>query len=75
LDVAYRQFGGQFFWHNEYDQPILVVGEPEKHIGLVTWSKVHGRIAGDAGDNIPFFYTGFSDRVASSAPGTRAIYV
>ncbi len=75
LDVAYREFGGQFFWHDEYDQPILVVGEPEKHIALVTWGKVHGRIAGDAGDNIPFFYGGFSDRVAGSEPGTRAVYV
>lgn len=75
LDVAYRQFGGQFFWHGEYDQPILVVGEPEKHIALVTWGKVHGRIAGDSGDNIPFFYAGFSDCVASSKPGTRAVYV
>lgn len=75
LDVAYRQFGGQFFWHDEYDQPILIVGEPESHIALVTWSKVHGRIAGDAGHNIPFFYAGFSDRVASSKPGTRATYV
>ncbi|MBB3804749.1 hypothetical protein FHT03_000247 [Xanthomonas arboricola] len=75
LDVAYRQFGGQFFWHDEYDQPILVVGEPEKHIALVTWGKVHGRIAGDAGDNIPFFYAGFSDRVANSKSGTREVYV
>lgn len=74
LDVAYRQFGGQFFWHGEYDQPILVVGDSERQIALVTWGKVHGRISGDASDNIPFFYAGFSDCVASSKPGTRVVY-
>ncbi len=74
LEVAHRQFGGEFFWHNELDQPVLVVGEPEKHIALVTWDKVHGRLSGDPGDNIPFFYDGFSEQVASSSAGTRALY-
>lgn len=47
LEVAHRQFGGEFFWHNDLDQPVLVVGEPKKHIALATWGKVCGRLSGD----------------------------
>ena len=55
LEVGRRAYGGQYFWHEEGAQPILVVGEPEAHVALMTWSKVTGRITGDAGDDIVFF--------------------
>jgi len=75
LAVAHRQFGGEFFWHDDLEQPVLVVGEPEKHIAIVTWRKVRGRLSGDAGNNIPFFYSGFAERVASAPAGTNALYI
>ena len=75
LEVAHRQFGGNFFWHDQLNQPVLVVGEPEKHIALATWDKVRGRISGDPADNIPFFYDGFEERVKTSMPGTKALYL
>jgi hypothetical protein len=75
LEVAHRQFGGEFFWHEQLDQPILVVGEPERHISMVTWTKVRGRLAGDPADNIPFFYEGFANRATSAPAGTHALLV
>jgi hypothetical protein len=74
LAVGQKQFGGNYFWHDERAQPILVTGEPEKHIAMMTWEKVHGRLSGDIGDNIPFFYDGFAERVATATVGTKAIY-
>lgn len=75
LEVAHRTFGGKFYWFDERDQPVLVVGEPEFRVSLMTWDKVRGRLPGDEGDNIPFFYTGFAERARRAEPGTDALYV
>jgi hypothetical protein len=42
---------------------------------LMTRDKVRGRLSGDAADNIPFFYSGFAERVRRAEPGTNAQYV
>lgn len=75
LEVGFRQHGGRFSWYEERKQPVLVVGEPEFHVAMIAFDKVRGRLSGDVGDNIPFFYQGFSDRAKEGRPGTRALYV
>ncbi|MFT3879347.1 MAG: hypothetical protein QM703_06780 [Gemmatales bacterium] len=75
LEVGRREFGGRYLWHDQRDQPILVVGEPKFRIAIITWDKVRGRIGGDEGDNIPFFYAGFAERVRKAKPGEDALYV
>lgn len=75
LEVGRKQFGGTYSWLEEKRQPVLVVREPEAHIALMTWDRVRGRISGDAGDNIPFFFEGFAERVRTASGGTRALYV
>jgi len=75
LEVGRRAFGGEYFWHEEGEQPILVVGEPEAHVALMTWSKVVGRLTGDAGDDIVFFFDGFAAKAASPEPGSRVLYL
>jgi hypothetical protein len=75
LEVARRQFGGRYCWFEQRDQPVLVVGEPTFHVALITWDKVKSRLSGDPADNIPFFYSGFADRVRRGEPGTDALYV
>ncbi len=75
LEVGRREFGGRYLWHDERNQPILVVGEPTRRIALLAQDKVRGRLGGDAGDNIPFFYAGFVDRARSAQPGTDVLYV
>jgi hypothetical protein len=73
LEVARRTFGGQYFWYEDRE-PILVVGEPDFHVALMTWGKVDGRLKGEEADNILFFYRGFADRVKAAKPGDRALY-
>jgi len=73
--VGRRQFGGRYFWHDQYDAPILVVGEPSFHVALVSWPRVALRLKGDPADNIPFFYDGFAKRAKAGRPGDRAIFI
>jgi hypothetical protein len=75
LEVGRREFGGRYQWHDGRDQPVLVVGEPAFRVALITWDRVRGRLGGDAGDNIPFFYAGFAGRARQAVPGTDALYV
>ena len=75
LTVAHKAHGGAFCWHEQQDQPALVVGEPQRHVAIMTFSKVKSRLGGDKADNIPFFYQGFSARAKSATPGTHALYV
>ncbi|MCR8959735.1 hypothetical protein M0765_018920 [Variovorax sp. S2] len=75
LEVGFREFGGKWSWYEKGTQPVLVVGEPEFHVAMMSFDKVRGRLSGDVGDNIPFFYAGFSERARSAEPGVRATYV
>ena len=75
LEVGRRAFGGDYFWHQEGEQPILVVGEPEAHVALMTWSKVVGRLTGDEGDDIVFFFHGFAEKAAAPEPGSNVMFL
>lgn len=75
LEVARRAYGGTYFWHEEGEQPILVVGEPDAHVALMTWSKVTGRLTGDAGDDLVFFFDGFAAKAAQPEPGSNVLFL
>jgi len=75
LEVGRRAYGGEYFWHEQGEQPILVVGEPAAHVALMTWSKVTGRITGDAGDDIVFFFDGFAAQAAQPEPGSNVLFL
>jgi hypothetical protein len=75
LEVGRREFGGRYQWHDGRDQPVLVVGEPTFRIAMLSWDKVRGRLGGDKGDNIPFFFAGFAERARQATPGTDVLYV
>ena len=75
LEVGRREFGGRYCWFVHSDRPVLVVGEPVFRIALLVWDKVRGRLSGNEGDAIPFFYAGFAERVRPAKPGDDALYV
>jgi len=75
LAIGRREFAGRYLWHEERDQPILVVGEPKFRVAMMAWDRVRGRLSGDAADNIPFFYDGFAGRARQAVTGTDALYV
>ena len=75
LEVGRRAFGGTYFWHDEGEQPILVVGEPAAHVALMTWSKVVGRLTGDVGDDIVYFFSGFAQKAEHPEPGSNVLFL
>lgn len=75
LEVGRREFGGTYYWYDDRDQPVLVVGEPDFKIAILSFDKVRGRLSGDEGDNIPFFYQGFAERCRNAEPGADVLYV
>lgn len=75
LEVGRKQFGGEYLWHTQRDQPVLVVGEPKSHVAMIAWDRVRGRVSGDKGDNIPFFFAGFAERARRAEAGDRALFV
>ena len=75
LEVGRRQFGGRYAWFEQRSQPVLIVGEPAFRVAMITWDKVLGRLSGNSAYNIPFFYSGFAERVRRAEPGTDALYV
>jgi len=75
LEVARRAYGGTYYWHLEGEQPVLVVGEPDAHVAIMTWSKVVGRLTGDVGDNLPFFFDGFAEKAAAPEPGSSVMFL
>ena len=75
LEVARRAYGGTYYWHDDGEQPVLVVGEPDAHIALLTWSKVTGRLTGDVGDDIVYFFHGFAEKAALPEPGGSVMFL
>ena len=73
--VGQREFGGQFFWDEEEQQPVLVVGEPACHIALMAWNQVLRRLQGDPTQEIPFFYAGFAERARAAVPGDEVLFM
>jgi hypothetical protein len=75
LEVGRRQFGGRYCWYEKANQPVLVVGEPNFRIAIITLDRVRNRMQGNREDDIPFFFEGFSSRVRQGKPGDNALYV
>src|SRR5690606_26070750 len=63
LEVGMREHGGRYGYLTARQQPVLIVGEPNFVVSMITFDKVRGRLSGDLADHIPFFYEGFSERV------------
>ncbi len=74
LEVGRREFGGKYYWHEEREQPVLVIGEPDYKIAVLAFDKVRGRLFGDQADNVPFFYEGFAQRARTAESGTDVLY-
>lgn len=75
LEVARRKYGGQYYWYKKLEQVILVTGQPNFEISILTAEKVMARLKNGTEDNIPFFFQGYAERVESAKPGDKAIYI
>lgn len=75
FEVARRNFGGKYFWHDQRNQPILVTGQPEFEISIIVFDKIKGRIINGQEDNISYFFEGYSERVRNAKNGDSATIV
>lgn len=73
LEVGRKAFGGRLLWEPERQVPVLVVGEPDCRIAVITWDKVRARLAGDEADNIVFFWAGFATRAKKRTAGSDVL--
>lgn len=76
FEVARRNYGGQYIWVQERDQPVLVTGEPEYSISIFAFDKVRGRIRNGKEDDIPYYFDGYIEAVKKGKnTGYRATIV
>ncbi len=75
LEVGRRLFDGDFAWHDGHNQPLLVVSTDKSRFALMPWKKVQGRLSGDVGDNIPYFFRGFAEAVRENAPDKDILWI
>lgn len=67
FEVARKNFGGEYYWYDRLEQPILVTGKPEFEMSLLAYEKVRGRFENGQEDNIPFFFEGYVEGVKNKA--------
>ncbi|MDP3151245.1 MAG: hypothetical protein Q8N23_01160 [Archangium sp.] len=75
LVVGQRTYGGRYQWNEERNQPVLVVGEPNYRVAIITWDKVTERLEGDQTDDITFFWAGFAMRAKAKTAGSDFLFV
>ena len=42
LETARRNYGGEYYWLSNEQQPILVAGEPDFSVSIKAWEKIKG---------------------------------
>lgn len=75
FETARRTFGGKYYWMQEHQQPVLVVGNPEFTVGLIAFTRVRGRLRSEVAEPLPVFFSGFAERVRSAQPGDDAFFM
>jgi len=63
FEVARRNYGGEYFWISDEEQPIMEAGQPDYAVSIKAWEKVRGRLENGEEDNIPFYIAGFKEHV------------
>lgn len=75
LLTAQKLYGGEFYWNEELEQPMLISCEPQAAIVLLTWNKVKGRLLGDEADHLAFFLEGFAEATKNPENGSQIVYL
>lgn len=77
FEAARRNYGGEYYWMQDEQQPILVVGEPDFSVAIKAWEKVRGRLENGEEDSIPFYMEGLKEHIEKGQlqKGYQAIIV
>lgn len=61
--VVYRTCGGEYFWYDQGDTPVLVVGRLNFEVSFAPIEKVKGRIMNGKEDDIVFYCGGIFQHI------------
>ncbi len=74
LEVGRREFGGIYYWHDARNQPVLVIGEPEYKIAILSFDTVRERLSGNESNSVPLYYEEVAKLARNAAPGDDVLY-
>ena len=63
FETARKNYGGEYRWAEEEQQPVLIAGLPDFSVSLRVWEKIRGRLINGADDNIPFYIEGYKEHI------------
>ncbi|MCM1091573.1 MAG: hypothetical protein NC092_11010 [Butyrivibrio sp.] len=63
FETARQNYGGEYYWLENEQQPILIAGEPDFSVSIRAWQKAKGRILNGSEDNIPFYIEGYKEHI------------
>lgn len=77
FETARRNYGGEYYWIPNEQQPILVAGEPDFSVSIKAWEKVKGYFQNGAEDNMSFYILGYKEHIekGKGQKGYKALIV
>lgn len=63
FDTARRNYGGEYRWVADSQQPVLIAGLPDFSVAIMAWDKVKGRLLNGVEDSIPFYISGYKEHI------------
>ena len=75
FETARKNYGGEYFWVEKEQQPVLVAGLPDFQVSIRAWDKVRGRLVNGEEDNIPFYVAGYKEHIENGKKGDSVVIV
>ncbi len=77
FETARRNYGGEYYWIPNEQQPILVAGEPDFSVSVKAWEKVGDYLKNGKEDSLSFYIAGYREHIEKGKlqKGYRAIIV
>ena len=69
FETARKNYGGEYLWVKNEQQPVLVAGLPDFQVSIRAWEKVKGRLTNGREDNIPFYIAGYKEHIERAKKG------
>lgn len=63
FETARRSCGGNYYWVEKEQQPILIAGEPDFAVSIKAWDKVKERLKNGKEDDIVFYVKGYKEHI------------
>lgn len=77
FETARRNYGGEYYWLEDEQQPILVAGEPDFSVIIKAWEKTKGYLKNGHEDSLSFYIQGYKEHIERGKvqKGYRALIV